>query len=307
MFKKEYLFVFIIAGLAIAYAFFSLLVYITKGRWSRAIKKKLTLGAMIITFSAFLSGQTVFAQETPAPTPMCYEPTIAPTIEPTITPTPEPTLPPPTCYVPPPSGEVSVVPQSGTVILNSQFTTNVYVMSPYELVAAYGIEITFDQSIIGVNSQIGTKGVEAGPDGFVAAVNDTEPGKLIISGFDINGTGPGTNLHLLTIHWDALQTGTSALDLTIDKLVNPETMTIGFPRDVDSSVTVVEGILGDVDSNRSVDIIDALLVAQHYVGLNPQNFNEAMADVDKSGEIDIIDALLISQKYVGLIDEFPES
>ena len=64
-------------------------------------------------------------------------------------------------------------------------------------------------------------------------------------------------------------------------------------------------ILGDVDSGGTVDIIDALLTAQYYVGLNPVNFQAAYADVDGSSDIDIIDALLMAQFYVGLITEFP--
>jgi hypothetical protein len=61
---------------------------------------------------------------------------------------------------------------------------------------------------------------------------------------------------------------------------------------------------GDVDEDGSIDIVDALLVAQYYVGLNPSDFNAAYADVDCDGGVDIVDALLIAQHYVGLISEF---
>jgi hypothetical protein len=62
---------------------------------------------------------------------------------------------------------------------------------------------------------------------------------------------------------------------------------------------------GDVNDNGSTNIIDALIVAQYYVGLDPENFNDSYADVNCSGEIDITDALLIAQYYVKLIDDFP--
>jgi hypothetical protein len=65
------------------------------------------------------------------------------------------------------------------------------------------------------------------------------------------------------------------------------------------------GLKGDVNSNGTVDIVDALLIAQYYVGLNPANFNSANADVNCSQAIDIVDALLIAQYYVGLIASFP--
>jgi alpha-galactosidase len=66
-----------------------------------------------------------------------------------------------------------------------------------------------------------------------------------------------------------------------------------------------QGAHGDVNGSGGIDIVDALLVAQYYVGLNPANFNSALADVNCSGSIDIVDALLIAQRYVGLITSFP--
>ncbi len=65
-------------------------------------------------------------------------------------------------------------------------------------------------------------------------------------------------------------------------------------------------ILGDVDQTWTVDIVDALLVAQYYVGRDENAyFTEEQADVNCDGNIDIVDALLISQYYVGLIEAFP--
>ncbi|MBN1608342.1 MAG: hypothetical protein JW940_17055 [Polyangiaceae bacterium] len=62
--------------------------------------------------------------------------------------------------------------------------------------------------------------------------------------------------------------------------------------------------LGDVNASGTVDIVDALLVAQHYVGLHPDPFVLAAADVNCSGTVDIVDALLVAQYYVGLIPAF---
>jgi endoglucanase len=68
--------------------------------------------------------------------------------------------------------------------------------------------------------------------------------------------------------------------------------------------TAPGGLLGDVNGSGSIDIVDALLVAQYYVGLNPAGFVTANADVTKDGSIDIVDALRIAQYYVGLIAGF---
>ena len=66
--------------------------------------------------------------------------------------------------------------------------------------------------------------------------------------------------------------------------------------------SIITGTAGDVNSDSTVNIIDALMTAQSYVGLNPQGFNAARADVNCDGNINIIDALMIAQYYVGLLN-----
>lgn len=63
--------------------------------------------------------------------------------------------------------------------------------------------------------------------------------------------------------------------------------------------------IGDVNYDSIVNIIDALVIAQYYVGLHPSPFNQESADVNCDGLINIIDALFVAQYYVGLIPEFP--
>jgi hypothetical protein len=53
--------------------------------------------------------------------------------------------------------------------------------------------------------------------------------------------------------------------------------------------------LGDVNYSGSVDIVDAILVAQYYVGLSITDFYNSVADVDCNGNIDIVDSMLIAQ------------
>ena len=40
---------------------------------------------------------------------------------------------------------------------------------------------------------------------------------------------------------------------------------------------------GDVNSDGAIDIVDALLISQYYVALNPENFDESAADVNGDG------------------------
>ncbi|MBN2441042.1 MAG: glycoside hydrolase family 9 protein, partial [Spirochaetales bacterium] len=62
--------------------------------------------------------------------------------------------------------------------------------------------------------------------------------------------------------------------------------------------------LGDANSDGIVDIIDALVISQFYVGL-PVTINETAGNVNCDNIVDIVDALLIARFYVGLITEFP--
>ena len=57
---------------------------------------------------------------------------------------------------------------------------------------------------------------------------------------------------------------------------------------------------GDVNNSGTVDIIDALMIAQYYVGLNPAGFSAAAADVNCDNSVTIVDALITAQCYVGL-------
>jgi aryl-phospho-beta-D-glucosidase BglC (GH1 family) len=67
------------------------------------------------------------------------------------------------------------------------------------------------------------------------------------------------------------------------------------------TTTAPVGTSGDVNGSGSIDIVDALLVAQYFVGLAPANFNAAAADTNCDGSVDIVDALRIAQYFVGLL------
>lgn len=71
---------------------------------------------------------------------------------------------------------------------------------------------------------------------------------------------------------------------------------------------VSDGVfLGDVDSDGVVDLADAVLVINHYVGKPVTVFNAKAADVDGDGVIDLADAVLIINYYVGKIPSLSRS
>jgi len=60
-------------------------------------------------------------------------------------------------------------------------------------------------------------------------------------------------------------------------------------------------VLGDVNNNSGVTIVDALMIAQYTVGLNPTGFIASVADVNCDSNISIVDALIVAQYTVGLV------
>ena len=60
-------------------------------------------------------------------------------------------------------------------------------------------------------------------------------------------------------------------------------------------------VRGDVDSDGVVDLADAVLVINYYVGKPVTIFNNSAADVDGDGVIDLADAVKIINYYVGKI------
>ncbi len=73
------------------------------------------------------------------------------------------------------------------------------------------------------------------------------------------------------------------------------------PNATPTATPVTAGQAGDVNGDGSVSIVDALLVAQYYVGITPSVFLADRADVNCDTNVDIIDALRIAQYYVGLV------
>jgi endo-1,4-beta-xylanase len=73
---------------------------------------------------------------------------------------------------------------------------------------------------------------------------------------------------------------------------------------VTPSPTAAPGLRGDVNGDGNVTIVDALAIAQFYVGKPPAIFNQGVADVTCDGTINIVDALRVAQYYVGLINTF---
>ena len=59
-------------------------------------------------------------------------------------------------------------------------------------------------------------------------------------------------------------------------------------------------LLGDVDSDREITILDATTIQRHLVSLSTQMYNEEAADCDSDEEVTIIDATCIQRHLAGI-------
>jgi len=200
--------------------------------------------------------------------------------------------------VPPGTGDVWIYPATTAVHMNEKFTIEIHANTGKQKFSAYHFNVIHDPDLMFL------KAVEPGADGFISASSPGQPGDIICLGFDATGTGPGEDLHILTIHLVSGAPGTDYVGLVVNSLADPNTATIGTPNGTGGTVTISELSLGDVDNDGSVTIVDALFVARYYVSNDSSVLDLSVADVDHDDKVDIIDALLIAQFYVGLIYYF---
>ena len=74
-----------------------------------------------------------------------------------------------------------------------------------------------------------------------------------------------------------------------------------------SKITVADYTKGDVDGDGVVDLADAVLVINYYVGKPVNKFVAKAADVDGDGVIDLADAVRIVNFYVGKVQSLAPS
>ena len=86
------------------------------------------------------------------------------------------------------------------------------------------------------------------------------------------------------------------MTLYVDTIVDEITATVGAAQGMDTIIRIQDLAYGDVNQDGAIDIIDALLVAQYYVALNPAAYTAPLlaGDANADGVVDIIDTLMIA-------------
>jgi len=137
-------------------------------------------------------------------------------------------------------GTVSMTPQTLTVNVNANFTTDLYLDSGTSKVAAYSVYLRYDPAVLAVNNSVGSNGVTAGADGFIATPNSDIAGIQRVVAYDTIGKGPGANLHMLTFAWTAVAPGITLLTPTSLSARDAMDKEIGTPQANPGLVTVIE-------------------------------------------------------------------
>lgn len=178
----------------------------------------------------------------------------------------------------------------GTFTLMTQVPAN-------ETLKAYNVTVSYDDAML---TLVSTNNL---PTFAPANVNTDTPGVIIINGFDTTGVTGSAEFGIIEITFDAKDVeGTTQLTVTVNSY--GEDAGNQFPPDpIPLDVEISECIRGDADGNGTVDIFDALIVAQYDAQLKTEADlpGFACADVDDSGDVGIFDALKIAQFDAGLI------
>jgi hypothetical protein len=139
------------------------------------------------------------------------------------------------------AGAVWISPYLQECNTGEEFTTEVHVNTGTQLIAAYGINISFDSSVVEYLYCV------EGDDGFLTAYNP-QPESLITNGFDAVGKGPSEDLHLLTITWAVKEkTEFTNLGMTVSHMTDEMVVPTGDPTANDGYINVV---LGAIEENE---------------------------------------------------------
>ncbi len=109
--------------------------------------------------------------------------------------------------------------------------------------------------------------------------------------------------------WEAIDGGkyiaVAAGDVIILNIWNATSFTVTFDAGGEAPEPEPEYMLGDANGDDQINYLDAMLIAQFYVGdITEDELNFAACDVNSDGSVNYLDAMLIAQYYVGDIESF---
>ncbi len=184
-------------------------------------------------------------------------------------------------------------PPPAALFNNERFGAMTYTIPGFTAGSNYNVTLYFAETYL----------TSAGSRLFDVSIN----GSAALAGFDIYASAGGQN-KAIAESFAATADGSGQIVIQFTAgTENPKINGIRIQPGAGPTATPTAApfSIGDVNGSGTIDIVDALLIAQAYVGLNPSGYNAAYADVNCSNAVDIVDALLVAQYYVGLVSGFP--
>ena len=251
------------------------------GNWTLTINDAVDEDSGTVTEWCIIATVDDGPEPTPSTTP---EPTPSTTPEPTPSTTPEP-------------GSAVVSAENVSASQGDQVTVAIMASDiPADGLAAGTFEISYDNSIVSAAS------CTADPDNNFSneACNESFNANTVRLTL-ANASGITGDFKLADIVFDTTGEGVSAVDVSVSTFADSSGNAISVS-DNDGSITVSNGITGDVTCDDNRNVLDALYILQYEVGNRTTNngcplpadtLNVDLCDVNSDNACNIVDALFV--------------
>jgi len=209
-----------------------------------------------------------------------------------------------------PSQPITIRTQDATVEEGDSITVPIEILlnQSNESIVAVDMALNYDQDVLDVQSCT----VEGGFGGICI---EEEAGEVKIGVFNANAGGMSNDFTLANIEFTAVGAAgdSTVLSADVDTLAGSNSIPLTNIEIVNGQISIVNPpyLLGDVDCNGVVEIVDALLIAQYAVRLrtdsggcplsDPQlQLHVAAGDLSGDGSLNILDAYLVARCAVGI-------
>ena len=191
------------------------------------------------------------------------------------------------------SPSIEISPVSQNALLNGTFTVEVIISSPIPILAAQ-FDILYNASIINAIRVLNGGAFEIWGDDISPMIEiDNINGSIRnIVALSPNGTYGGV---IARIEFKGINEGSSFLNISNIIIGDEDTIPVGVDV-INGSVTVTENPW-DVNMDGTVDILDMIIVAQHWMETpSSPNWYER-ADVNGDEVVNILDLIVVAQHF----------
>lgn len=165
---------------------------------------------------------------------------------------------------------------------------------------AFQVEVVLPEGLTLASSDAVSLSTDRKDASHQVAYNEVETGKVRIVVYSFNGTKgneafTGNSGDLLLINVTASSSYDPSSDVTLNE---PLFVSKSSLKGMELAYENEHGILGDVDGDGSVTVLDGVAIIDYYLKKNPSPFNVAVADLDNDGSITVLDGVAAIDIYL---------